>query len=428
MPTQSPLNLAALLDEPIDFRFRSFPTSPKPIRIGDVGAQKWGLFDSGFFFPLLALRSSAMGHNVATMAAYCRERDVSLAPHGKTTMAPQIFARQLAAGAWGITAATAQHARTYRAFGVPRILMANELARADEARWVRAELESDPGFDFIGYVDSPASVRILSNVFAESHRPARVLLEVGTPGGRAGLRTDAEALALASEAASAPGVELAGVAGFEGILGSDRSRGAVEAVDAFCERLVGLTRDLDAAGLVGASEWIVSAGGSAYPDRVVEKLAALARADRRVRVVIRSGCYVTHDDGVYERVSPFASASEGPHLRPAFELWAAVLSRPEPELALVGFGKRDAPFDADLPVPRIVRSGATGAKRPAHTMKVLRLNDQHAYLSVPAADPLAPGDLLMCGVSHPCLAFDKWPLIPLVDDRDVVVEAIRTFF
>src|SRR5579859_791077 len=281
MPTQSPLNLTTLLDEPIDFRFRSFPSSPPVVRIGDVGARKWSLFDGGFFFPVLALRASALEHNVETMAAYCRERGVSIAPHGKTTMAPQIFARQLAAGAWGITAASAQHARTYRAFGVPRILMANELARTDEARWFRAELEADPGFDFLVYADSPASVRTLSDAFAGSRRPARVLLELGTPGGRAGLRTDADAVALATEVAKSPGLELAGVAGFEGILGSDRSQSALDAVDAFCDRLVALTRSLDAAGLRGSSEWIVSAGGSAYPDRVVDRLVAPARVDPR---------------------------------------------------------------------------------------------------------------------------------------------------
>ncbi len=427
MQTQSPLNLAALLDEPIDFRFRAFPPS-RVVRIGDVPAQKWRLFESGFFFPLLALRASALEHNTRTMAEFCQARRVSLAPHGKTTMAPQIFARQLSAGAWGITAASVQHARVYRAFGVPRILLANEIARADEARWVRTELQSDPEFDFFGYVDSPAVVRTLSDVFADAARPFRILLEIGTPGGRAGLRTNSDACALAKEVDGAPGLELAGVSGFEGILGSDRSQGAIDAVDAFCDRLVQLTRDLDHAKLVRPSEWIVSAGGSAYPDRVAEKLGALARADPRVRIVLRSGCYVTHDDGVYERVSPFASSADGPHLHPALELWSAVLSRPEPGLAIVGFGKRDAPFDADLPFPRLVRSGSTGQKRAAEGMKVLRLNDQHAYVSLSPSDPLAPGDLLMCGVSHPCLAFDKWPLIPLVGDDDVVLEAIRTFF
>jgi len=147
-------------------------------------------------------------------------------------------------------------------------------------------------------------------------------------------------------------------------------------------------------------------------------------------VVLRSGCYVTHDHGFYEGVSPFAqSIADGTaHLRPALELWASVLSRPEPGLAIVGFGKRDAPFDAGLPVPSAVRSRSGGKMRPADMMSIVRLNDQHAYLELAPHDPLEPGDLLACGVSHPCLAFDKWPLLPSVDDEYNVVEAIRTFF
>jgi D-serine deaminase-like pyridoxal phosphate-dependent protein len=425
----SPLNLDPLLDEALDFRFRAFPTGD-PLRVRDVPARKWKLFESGFFFPALVLKETALAHNLATMARFCAERGVLLAPHGKTTMAPQLFERQLAAGAWAITAATAEHARVYRAFGVPRILFANELVRADEARWVAAELARDPAFDFICYVDSPAGARALSDVFRSSPRKLRVLVELGVPGGRAGCRTNAEALALAREVASAPGLELAGVAGFEGILGADRLGGAVAAVDAFCHRLVEVAREMRASGLAGA-ELVVSAGGSAFPDRVADKLAPLASGgDPRVKVVLRSGCYLTHDHGFYERVSPFAasvSAAGALRLLPALELWGAVLSRPEPGLAVVGFGKRDAPFDADLPMPRAVRT-RQGATRDASSMSVQRLNDQHAYVSVAASDPLEPGDLVACGVSHPCLAFDKWPLIAVVDDDYVVIDAVRTFF
>src|SRR5260221_3824066 len=146
------LNLEPLLSEPIDWKFRAFPASGS-VRIGEVASQKWRLFDSGFFFPVLALKETALEHNLQTMARYCSSRGVSLAPHGKTTMAPQLFARQLAAGAWGMTAATVEHARIYRAFGVSRIFLANELVRADEARWVEREMAAHPTLDFLAYVD-----------------------------------------------------------------------------------------------------------------------------------------------------------------------------------------------------------------------------------------------------------------------------------
>jgi D-serine deaminase-like pyridoxal phosphate-dependent protein len=418
----SPLNLDSLLREPLDWRFRSFPATSAPIRIGDVPAQKWRLFDSGFFFPALVLKEKALSHNLEAMARFCAERSVLLAPHGKTTMAPQLFDRQLAAGAWAITAASAEHARVYRAFRVPRILFANELVRPDEAHWFASELAADPAFDLLCYVDSAAGARVLSDVFRTVPRKLGILVELGTPGGRSGCRTNADALALAREVAGLPGLEIAGVSLFEGILGADRAPETLRAVDTFCDRLADVANKLLASGLTGRSGVVVSAGGSAFPDRVVERLGALAKTEPNVTVVLRSGCYVTHDHGFYDRVSPAAL-----ELVPALELWASVLSRPEPGLALLGFGKRDAPFDAGLPVPRVVRD-RSGVLRAADAMTVVRLNDQHAYLELSPSDPLAPGDLVACGVSHPCLAFDKWPLVAVVDDAYNVVEAIRTYF
>jgi D-serine deaminase-like pyridoxal phosphate-dependent protein len=426
----APLNLEPLLREPVDWRFRAFPDGRGKIRIGDVPAQGWKLFDSGFLFPVMVLKESAVEHNLRLLARFCADRGVSLAPHGKTTMAPQLFARQLAAGAWGMTAATVEHARVYRAFGVTRILLANEVVWPDEARWVLAEMSADPGLEFFCYVDSTAGARALSQIFAAAPRPLPVLVELGATGGRGGCRTLEEAISLTGEIAAAPGLALAGVAGYEGILAVGRTPDSLATVDAFCDRLAELARELLKSGASGDGELLVSAGGSAYPDRVVEQLSSVSDGNARVRIVIRPGCYLTHDDGIYERVSPFSgrdAPSSMPRLRSALELWGAVLSRPEPGRAIIGFGKRDAPFDADLPVPRAVRD-RSGRLRRAESMSIARLNDQHAYLTLLPGDPLLPGDLLCCGVSHPCLAFDKWSLLPLVDDEYNVVDAIRTYF
>ena len=330
-----------------------------------------------------------------------------------------------------MTAATVEHARIYRAFGVSRIFLANELVRADEARWVEREMAADPTLDFLAYVDSAAGARILSEAFAKAPRPLRVLVELGSQGGRTGCRTNREAIDLARAVVESPGLLLSGTAGFEGIMGADRGAASVDAVDAFCDRLAEVGRALLASRPGGESEFIVSAGGSAFPDRVIERLAPFAKDHPAVRVVIRSGCYVTHDDGFYDRLSPLSSRATEPgtpHLRPALELWGAVLSRPEPGLAVLGFGKRDAPFDLGLPVPHFVRRRAGGELLPAESMTVTRLNDQHAYLSLSPDDPLEPGDLVGLGVSHPCLAFDRWPLLPTVDDDYNVVGAVRTFF
>ena len=143
-------------------------------------------------------------------------------------------------------------------------------------------------------------------------------------------------------------------------------------------------------------------------------------------VILRSGAYVTHDHGHYGRVSPARRGAAGaPALRPALELWAQVLSRPEPGLALLGAGRRDVGFDAGLPVPlRAVRRGAASGV----SGEVTELNDQHAYLRLDSETALVPGDLVCLGISHPCTTLDKWRVMPVVSDDGRVIDAVHAFF
>jgi D-serine deaminase-like pyridoxal phosphate-dependent protein len=309
-----------------------------------------------------------------------------------------------------------------RALGVGRILIANEVVEPAALRWIARELDGDPSFECLCLVDSPAGVELMAAALGRrSARPLAVLLELGSTGGRAGCRTEDEALAVAGAVARADTLRLLGVEAFEGLLES------AAAVDELLDRLGRTARAIEAARLFAdLSEIVVTAGGSRYFDRVVERLASLDLG-LPVRLVLRSGCYLTHDHGLYDRSSPFGSRGEGDRLRPALEAWGVVLSRPEPALAIVGFGKRDVPYDAGLPVPlRIARGGRV--RDADGELEVVAVNDQHAYVRLAPGAELAVGDLLGCGVSHPCTAFDKWPLIPVVDEGYQVVGAVRTFF
>jgi D-serine deaminase-like pyridoxal phosphate-dependent protein len=413
--------LRALLDEPIDWRYKAFPTEDG-VTIGTVGRMGWNLLRGDLPLPALVLKESALVHNIALMARWCEDRRILHAPHGKTTMAPQLFNRQLDAGAWGITAATASQARVYRAFGVERVLLANELVEPAALRWLAEELAAAPEFDFYCLVDSLQQVEAMADALSASERPVQVLLEVGFEGGRTGCRTAAEAADVAAAVARFPGMELVGTEGYEGTIAADRSDASLAAVDAFLRQLRETTVELERAGaFAGRERVIVSAGGSAYFDRVVDVLGADWPFEQAVDLVIRAGGYITHDVGLYERTSPLAE-----ELRPALEAWGAVLSRPELDLALVGLGKRDVSHDLDLPRPQLVRD--RDGLREATDMGVTALNDQHAYLRVPPGGALAVGDLIGCGISHPCTAFDKWRLIPVVDDDYTVIDAVATFF
>jgi D-serine deaminase-like pyridoxal phosphate-dependent protein len=385
------------------------------------------LFDGTFPLPTAVLLDDALQHNIDTMAGYCAAHGVLLAPHGKTTMSPQIVHRQLAAGAWAITAATAWQARALAAMGVRRILIANQVVDPGSLRTLDTLLADHPDLELYCYADSLAALRALETgiVPARASR-LRVLVELGVPGGRTGLRDHAAALALAWRIAAGPAT-LAGVAAFEGIISADRLPEALAQVDHLLDRMLALARAVHAEALLGP-EPIVTVGGSAYFDRVV-RLLPDALAGTPYRTVLRSGCYVTHDAGSYDALSPFGASPREPlRLRAALRVWAPVLSRPEPTLALAGLGRRDASADAGLPVPTLVRDRAGRTRSLDASVRVVAINDQHAYLEISSDTRLAVGDLVCFGISHPCTTFDKWRAIPVVDAEGTVVELAHTYF
>ncbi len=376
--------------------------------------------------PMLVLKQDDVTHNIALMARYCTEHEVSLAPHAKTTMAPQIIRQQLQAGAWGITVANVQQAIALRDIAAPRVLIANELADPASLRTL-VELGQSEKTRYLCLINSEPALRLLESALTMSFAATQaVLLEIGVDGGRAGLRDDAEAIRLAERIASSPAVHLAGLETFEGVLAGDDSVATVRAVDELMGRMSRLALELDRRGAFGeVDEVILSAGGSAYFDRVVAGLATV-KLSRPVRLVLRSGCYVTHDCGLYQRTSPFGLRIKGEPLRNALELWASVVSRPEAHLAILNFGKRDVAYDIDLPVPlRLRRWGS--APRDWKGGEVVALNDQHAIMKLD--DPtIAVGDWLCFGVSHPCTAFDKWRAIPVVSEAYELIATAETRF
>jgi D-serine deaminase-like pyridoxal phosphate-dependent protein len=408
--------------------YKAFPAAAT----ADVAALGWNLLAGDLATPVLILKEAALDNNIGVMSDYCRARGVSLAPHGKTYMSPEITRRQLEAGAWAVTAATASQVRVFRAMGADRILMANQLLDPAGLEWIAAELDADPTLEFLCLVDSHEGVALMTELLqaAAPARPLRVLVELGFEGGRTGCRTVEKALAVAHAVARSPVLEIAGVEGYEGIMDLGDPEATAPAVEAFMRSLRDLVVRLGSDGSFDhLEEVVVSAGGSAYFDVVTDVLGARWDLDRPVRVVLRGGCYATHDSGMYKRLSPFDGRGPGgPKLQHALELWSTVTSRPEAGLALANFGKRDVSHDVEMPIPLAVWHRATGVVGEASGVQVSALNDQHAYLRVEPGIDLAVGDMLCCGISHPCTSFDKWRLIPLVDDCYTVTGAVQTFF
>ncbi len=400
-----------------------------PFTLGN--ATGWNVFSDDATFPAAVLVRSSLERNSASMSDYCRRNGVSLAPHGKTTMSPELFALQVRDGAWAVTAANVHQARVMRDCGVPRVLIANEVTAPGDIAWLAGQVAE--GFQVLCYVDSVAGVRLLDEGISMQRTDGRldVLVELGVVGGRTGARSVDDAMVVARAAAESPVLRVTGASGFEGIITATGDASAEERVDAFVDQLAWLAENIASEGLAhDASELIVSAGGSVFFDRVVARLTQV-RAGVPVRVVVRSGCYLSHDDGVIAQLSPLGVQPrvDGDIFRAALEVWAPVLSRPEPDRVIVGMGKRDVSTDGLLPVAKKWVQRGTRDVRPITSLpRAFKVDDQHAYLDVGAGSDIAVGDVVGFGVSHPCTTFDKWKLIWVVDDAYDVVDVVTTHF
>ncbi|MGW4825958.1 amino acid deaminase [Amycolatopsis japonica] len=423
--------VAAVREERVDWRFRSVAPSLSGLTIGEAAARGAKLFEDGFLGPFVVLDEEAVEHNLRTMAAWCAERGVALAPHGKTTMAPQLFERQLQHGSWGITCANAGHLRIYRAFGVSRILLANQLLDPSGLKWLAAELDADDDFEFVCWVDSVRGVELMTDALRGARRKVDVLVELGAEGGRTGVRDTETALAVAEAAHASPALRLRGSGGYEGALSHHTDEKSLQLISSYVDGLRELVFAFHAKGLLDdAGQIIVTGGGSAYFDRVADELTK-DWGGLDVLPILRSGAYVTHDDGFYRVISPLG---EQPRIdgvasfRSALRAWAQVTSKPTDELALLTIGKRDASFDEGMPEPRLIRKG-DGPPSALEGHSIQKMNDQHAFLTLPASSPVEVGDWIALGLSHPCTVFDKWPLIPVVGpDGETVLDFVRTHF
>ncbi|MGC2161589.1 MAG: amino acid deaminase [Silvibacterium sp.] len=402
------------------------------VRAGDavrpVRELGWNLLREDLSLPCAVLYEDRLRHNLEWMREFMAAYGAKLAPHGKTTMTPKLFAMQLAGGAWGITLATAHQTAVAHAQGVRRVLMANELVGKENMATV-ARLMEDEAFEFYSLVDSAALVEQLGAFFRERGQRLRVLLELGVAGGRTGVRDEAQlkevlgALSKWNDAIALCGVEI-----YEGVLEDEAS------IRAFLQRAVALTQRLVVEKQFACEPALLSGAGSAWYDVVAEEFSAAGFGDA-VEIVLRPGCYLTHDVGAY-REAQKRIAEQNPVARkmrsgllPALQVWAYVQSVPEAERAIVGMGKRDAAFDAGLPVAAVrFRPGDAAPKpAPAH-WTVTKMMDQHAYLKIAAGDDVRVGDMIGFDILHPCLTFDKWRTLVVVNAAYDVVDVVETYF
>jgi D-serine dehydratase len=388
----------------------------------------WNLLREDISLPAAVLYDDKIQHNLRWMRQFMDAYGARLAPHGKTSMAPRLFQMQLEAGAWGITLATAHQTRVAYEHGVRRVLMANQLIGKSNMRIV-SRLLRDPQFEFYCLIDSAAQIDQLGAFFSAAGQQLNVLIELGVMGGRAGVRDDVQLQSVVDALGRWSGsIDLCGVELYEGVLGDEAS------IRAFLQRAVRVTQKLLAERRFARTPALLSGAGSAWYDVVAEEFCA-AKFGGAVEIVLRPGCYITHDVGAYrtaqQRILANNPIARGLHdgLLPALHVWAYVQSIPEVDRAIIGMGRRDAAFDSGLPVPALHYRPGNAAPVPApQHWSVTKLMDQHAYLQLAPADDVRVGDMIGFDIAHPCLTFDKWRVLPLLNADFDVIDLIQTYF
>jgi D-serine dehydratase len=395
---------------------------------GEIAQLGWNLLREDLSLPAAVLWDERLRNNLHWMEQFIIAYGLKLAPHGKTTMAPKLFALQLQAGAWGITLATPHQTQIAYNHGVRRVLMANQLVGKQNMALI-ARLLQDPDFEYFCLVDSAQQVEQLGAFFRDCGKRLRVLIELGVDGGRTGVR-DAEHLqaVLAALAHWREHIALSGVEIYEGVLDTEAS------IRALLERAVALTRQLQQEGRFDRDPIVLSGAGSVWYDVVAEVFSAAGLGDS-VDIVLRPGCYLTHDAGIYreaqqkiETRNPIAQQMRS-RLLPALQLWAYVQSVPEKQKAIIALGKRDAAFDSGLPAPVLhYRPGNQAPAAAPDGWKLIKLMDQHAFLQMSEGDDIKVGDMIGFDISHPCLTFDRWRYLPVLDTGYNVIDVVETFF
>lgn len=433
-PPLTRLDLRAIEDLVVDGTTKGVPAGGEPTRLGAIGARGWNVLAGDLPLPAAILRSKVLRANSAWMSRFASDNDLLIAPHGKTTMAPQLFDLQLTDGAWAITVATTQQLAVCRAFGIKRVILANQPVGRASVDACFAAIRQDPDFALYCLADTLEGVAQLARGAVRNPplttNPLRVLIEIGFPGGRTGARSRDDAIAVARAVAATPGLVVAGFECFEGLL-PDRA-----SVDRVLDEVVAVaTSAVENELLPANAPVILSAGGSSFFDRVGERFRA-ASFERPMLRVLRSGCYLTHDVLGYARafnriVEETTLQLPQGGLESALEVWAFVQSRPEGGRTILTMGKRDVGFDEGLPVPLRWYRPDGSMDRPAPMPRghvTLALNDQHCHLGTPGESPLQVGDMVGFGVGHPCTTFDKWPLLMVVDESYNVLDAVKTYF
>ncbi|MCF6434796.1 amino acid deaminase [Pseudoalteromonas sp. MMG022] len=393
-------------------------------------ASGWNILAEEVSFPVAVVKQGAITNNAQWMAQYARQAGVKLAPHGKTTMLPDLFKQQIEQGAWAISLATVPQVLNAVGQGIERVILANQLIGKLHFELI-AQLLSQTDTEFYCFVDSLDNARQLGAFFQSKNVVLNILLEVGVEHGRCGVRSSEQLFELLDVCQQFKALKVCGLSFYEGVITKEQAQ---QRIHSFVTDVIAMAVQIEQRQGFAIDKPIITGAGSAWYD-VVAKALNDSESRGLFTYVLRPGCYVIHDTGIYQSAqqqvlqrSQLACDIKG-GLTSGLYLWAYVVSRAEPNLAIIGLGKRDVAFDAGLPTPQLIFSPTTQKlEKASPAFRVTDIMDQHCMMSIASDAALKVGDLVCFSTSHPCLTFDKWRQIGVVDDDWVISKTLTTYF
>lgn len=414
---------------------RGLPPGLGPLSISEIKERRWHPARGEMSLPVLTMDLEAFGNNAKVMQRIAGHYGAWLAPHGKTPMAPAIAGRLLEFGSWATSVADLRQAEVMLAAGHRRVIIANQIGGLRALERLAQLLDRYGDADVYLFVDTAETIKGLERLWLARPSLPTIKLLVEVSCGRGGAHEVEQIQAIVDACSgAAPGVQLAGIAAYEGTLMRPTEQETLAGLDEFFARIA---KAVSLVALASSQfELILTAGGSSLFDQVIVRALPLLQGDRRIRLVLRSGaCYFSDHGGIARRLEALVSrAALAPVLgktnpfQPVLRLWAEVLTHNAAGQAICGLGLRDTSHDQGPPVPlRIWRDGALLAEI-AGSATVEKLNDQHAFVSHIGNVDMRIGDVVEFGISHPCTCLDKHSVVYGLGASGLIETAFLTQF
>lgn len=331
--------------------------------------------------PAVLIDLDIASRNVARAQAQADAASVKLRPHIKTHKLPFLARKQVEAGAVGITCQKVGEAEVMADAGLTDIFIPyNILGSAKLARLLALHRRITLSVT----ADSAATVEGYSATFTDPAHPLTVMIECDTGGGRVGVQTGEEALALARQIDAAAGLHFGGLMTFPAVGHPDTTENWLRAA-----------RDLLAANGIACET--ITTGGT--PDM-------WRRSDNSIITEYRPGTYVYMDR--YQVAKGAATLDDC-----AATILATVVSRPTADRAILDAGSKALTSDT-------LGLADFGELMGAPDHRVVGLSEEHGKLEIPPASTLKVGDRVRVYPDHVCPAVNLFDEVYLISGQSVV--------